>query len=132
MAAAVGHVDAVVAADTPMLVLAAAVAARLGLRHNPVNALVAAADKNQQRRLWADAGIRGSRHSGCVRRRFGGAMRSGGDPSRIPCVVKAVSLSASQGILRADDPDARCGGGRADSADPSHRSGPTGGWSRCS
>src|SRR6266581_6228417 len=32
---AAGRVDAVVAADTPMLALAATVAARLGLAHNP-------------------------------------------------------------------------------------------------
>jgi len=44
-----GPVDAVVAADTPMLVLAAAVAARMGLAHNPVEAVIAAADKARQR-----------------------------------------------------------------------------------
>ena len=52
-----GPVDAVVAADTPMLVLAAAVAARMGLPHNPVEAVRAAADKAQQRRCWAAAGV---------------------------------------------------------------------------
>src|SRR6266536_3167025 len=57
LVAAAGQVDAVVAADTPMLALAAAVAARLGLPHNPVEAVVAATDKTQQRRRWADAGI---------------------------------------------------------------------------
>ena len=36
-----GPVDAVVAADTPMLVLAAAVAARMGLAHSPVEAVIA-------------------------------------------------------------------------------------------
>ncbi len=57
LVAAAGQVDAVVAADTPMLALAAAVAARLGLAHNPVQAVIAATDKTQQRRRWADAGI---------------------------------------------------------------------------
>src|SRR5215472_18723999 len=42
---------AVVAADTPMLVLAAAAAERMGLPHNPVQAVIAAADKAEQRRL---------------------------------------------------------------------------------
>ena len=45
-----GPVDAVVAADTPMLLLAAAVASRLGLPHNPAAAVLAAADKTRQRR----------------------------------------------------------------------------------
>ena len=40
-----GPVDAVVAVDTPMLVLAAAVAARMGLTRNRVEAVRAAADK---------------------------------------------------------------------------------------
>ena len=52
-----GPVDAVVAVDTPMLVLAAAVAARMGLAHNRVEAVRAAADKATQRRRWAAAGV---------------------------------------------------------------------------
>jgi hypothetical protein len=51
-----GPVHAVVAVDTPMLVLAAAVAARLGLPHNAVDAVIAATDKAKQRRRWAVAG----------------------------------------------------------------------------
>ncbi len=52
-----GPVAAVVAADTPMLVLAAAVAARMGLPHNPVEAVLNAADKARQRQRWAAAGV---------------------------------------------------------------------------
>ena len=52
-----GPVAAVVAADTPMLVLAAAVAARMGLPHNPVEAVLNATDKTRQRRRWAAAGV---------------------------------------------------------------------------
>jgi hypothetical protein len=40
-----------------MLVLAAAVAARLGLPHNGVDAVIAATDKAKQRRRWAVAGV---------------------------------------------------------------------------
>jgi hypothetical protein len=60
-----GPVAAVVAADTPMLELAAAVSARLGLPHNPAEAVRNAADKARQRQRWAAAGIpsRGSRSS---------------------------------------------------------------------
>ena len=98
-----GPVDAVVAADTPMLVLAATVAAQMGLPHNPVDAVLAATDKAAQRRRWAAAGLpqpsfRIVPAGDCVRR----AAEAVG----FPCVVKAVSLSASQGVLRADHPAA--------------------------
>lgn len=107
LVAAAGPVDAVVAADTPMLALAAAVAGRLGLAHNPVEAVIAATDKTQQRRRWADAGI--------AQPAFRIVPAAASEDSLLqaaarvvgyPCVVKAVSLSASQGILRADDPPA--------------------------
>ena len=52
-----GPVAAVVAADTPMLVLAAAVAARMGLPHNPVQAVLNATGKTRQRQRWAAAGV---------------------------------------------------------------------------
>jgi biotin carboxylase len=101
-----GHlkpVDAVVAADTPMLVLAATVAARMGLPHNPVDAVRAATDKAAQRQRWAAAGLpqpsfRLVPAQACV--------RQAAEAVGFPCVVKAVSLSASQGVLRADDPAA--------------------------
>jgi hypothetical protein len=48
-----GPVAAVVAVDAPMLALAAAVAARMGLPHNPVEAVLNAADKARQRQHWA-------------------------------------------------------------------------------
>ena len=115
-----GPVAAVVAADTPMLPLAAEVAARLGLPHHPVAAVAAAADKAAQRRLWAAATIaqpafrvvpaaaspdavpRGAAEVGCPC----DAVQRAAAEVGYPCVVKAVSLSASQGILRADDPAA--------------------------
>ena len=52
-----GPVDAVIAADAPMLLVAASVAAHLGLPHNPVGAVFAASDKTSQRRLWAGASV---------------------------------------------------------------------------
>ena len=57
IASCCGPVDAIVAADAPMLMLAAAVAARLGLPHNPPSAVLAAADKARQRELWGAAGV---------------------------------------------------------------------------
>jgi len=101
---AAGRVDAVVAADTPMLALAATVAARLGLAHNPVEAVVAATDKTQQRRRWEDAGIPQPAFRIVPAAASEVSLRHAAARVGYPCVVKAVSLSASQGILRANDP----------------------------
>ena len=98
-----GPVDAVVAADTPMLVLAATVAAAMGLPHNPVDAVRAATDKAAQRRRWAAAGVPQPSFRLVP---AGGSVRQAAVAVGFPCVVKAVSLSASQGVLRADDPAA--------------------------
>jgi len=104
--ASTGPVAAVVAADTPMLILAAEVAARLGLPHNPVDAVAAAADKAAQRRLWAAAGIPQPAFRLMPAAAPEGALRQAAADVGCPCVIKAVSLSASQGVLRADDPAA--------------------------
>jgi biotin carboxylase len=101
-----GPVDAVVAADTPMLELAAAVAARLGLPHNPAEAVRNAADKARQRRRWAAVGVPQPRFEIVPAAAPENAVRRASMAVGFPCVVKAVSLSASQGVLLADDPDA--------------------------
>jgi len=105
IAARSGPVNAVIAADTPMLPLAAAVAARLGLPHNPPGAVLAAADKARQRELWADAGVAQPRYRIVPAEAPDAAVRQAAAAAGFPCVVKAVSLSASQGVLRADDAD---------------------------
>jgi biotin carboxylase len=97
-------VDAVVAADAPMLPLAAAVAARMGLPHNPGGAVLAAADKARQRQLWAAAGVAQPRFAAVPATAPDDAIRRAAVATGFPCVVKAVSLSASQGVLRADSP----------------------------
>jgi len=98
-----GTVDAVVAADAPMLLLAAEVAGRLGLPHNPAAAVLAAADKTRQRQLWAAAGVPQPRFEIIPADASGDAIRQAAAAAGFPCVIKAVSLSASQGVLRADD-----------------------------
>src|SRR5215472_12917709 len=52
-----GPVSAVIAADTPMLALAAELARRMGLPHNPAGAVRNATDKTRQRQRWAAAGV---------------------------------------------------------------------------
>jgi biotin carboxylase len=101
-----GAFDAVVAADTPMLVLAATVAARMGLPHNPVEAVIAATDKAVQRRRWADAHVVQPMFRIVPAAAAEESLRQAAAQAGFPCVVKAVSLSASQGVLRADEPAA--------------------------
>jgi biotin carboxylase len=96
-------VDAVVAADTPMLVLAATVAARMGLPNNRVEAVRAAADKATQRRRWAAAGVAQPAFRILPADASEEALQEAAARVGYPCVVKAVSLSGSQGVLRADD-----------------------------
>ena len=103
---------AVVAVDTPMLVLAAVVAERMGLPHNPVQAVSAAADKAEQRRLWAAASVAQPAFRIVPAGASEDSPRRAAEEAGFPCVVKAVSLSAGQGILRADDPDAVVGAAR--------------------
>jgi biotin carboxylase len=99
-----GHFDAVVAADTPMLVLAATVAARIGLPHNPVDAVIAATDKALQRRRWADAGVAQPKFRIVPVGAAEDALWQAAAETGFACVVKAVSLSASQGVLCANTP----------------------------
>jgi biotin carboxylase len=98
-----GPIHAVVAVDSPMLLLAAAVAARLGLPHNAVDAVVAAMDKAKQRRLWAAAGVTQPAFRVISSGAGEGDVKRAADEVGFPCVVKAVSLSGSRGVLRADD-----------------------------
>ena len=101
-----GPVSAVVAADAPMLALAAAVAARMGLPGNPAAAVAAAGDKARQRRRWAAACVAQPAFRIVPADASEDGLRQAAAEVGFPCVVKAVSLSASQGILRADDPAA--------------------------
>jgi biotin carboxylase len=106
-----GPIAAVVAADTPMLELAAEVAARLALPHNPAKAVRNTTDKARQRQCWAAAGVPQPRFK-VVPAVTDGAVRDAAAAVGFPCVVKAVSLSASQGVLRADDPAAEAAAAR--------------------
>lgn len=104
--ASTGPVAAVVAADTSMLILAAVVAERMGLPHNPVDAVIAATDKAVQRHRWAAAGVAQPAFRVVPAAATEDGLRQAAAEIGYPCVVKACSLSASQGVLRADDPAA--------------------------
>ncbi len=96
--------DAVLAVDDGGALVAASASARLGKPHNPPDAVRATRDKAQLRARLAASAIPQPRY--CVvpagfEADF--AVDAVGEVG-YPCVVKPVSRSASQGVIRVDDP----------------------------
>lgn len=103
--------DAVVAVDDQGVLVAAEAAARLGLPHNPPEAVAATRNKAALRQRLAAAGVRQPEF-----RVVAGNQGGDGGPAHadavaraaaavgFPVVVKPVSLSGSRGVIRADDP----------------------------
>jgi formate-dependent phosphoribosylglycinamide formyltransferase (GAR transformylase) len=93
-------ISGVVAADDDGVMLAAIASAALGLPHNPVDAVAAARNKYRMRQILGKAGIRSPRFW---------SFPIDQDPTDMarqveyPCVVKPLALSASRGVIRADD-----------------------------
>ena len=91
----------VVGVDDDTAIVAATIAAALGLKGNAVGAAIAARDKHDQRRLLSAAGVAVPRFS------LHGMEE---DPKslaatvRYPCVLKPLRLSASRGVIRANEP----------------------------
>jgi biotin carboxylase len=95
-------VDAVFGVDDDTAVAAAHAARALGLPHNPLEAVDAARDKHRQRVILREAGVpvpQFAQHAVSA------------DPAELagavdyPCVLKPLDLSASRGVIRANDPD---------------------------
>lgn len=92
--------DAIVAVDDAPALLAATASEALALPHNSVAAVAASRDKARMRQRFADAGLLTPSF-----RTFATDL----EPSavagsiRYPCVIKPLDLSASQGVIRADD-----------------------------
>ena len=94
-------IAAIVGVDDDTTLLATTASAALGLPHNPVESAKATRDKYRLRHTLATCGVP------CPKfRRF--SIRD--DASEIshnidfPCVIKPLSLSASRGVIRADNP----------------------------
>ncbi len=92
---------AVVGVDDDTAILAATIAAALGLPHNPVEATLAARDKHLQREAMARAGVPVPAFR---LRRLDEDPRAVAAESPYPCVLKPLCLSASRGVIRADSP----------------------------
>jgi biotin carboxylase len=92
--------DAIVPTDELTAAIAARAAARLGLPGNAAVAADIARDKDRRRRAFVAAGVP------CAR---GRSFHMGATPEPIaaatayPCVLKPLLLSASRGVMRADD-----------------------------
>lgn len=98
--AAAYPLDAVVGVDEETVLTAAMAAQALGLPHNAVTAVAATRNKHTMRQLLTRAGVPSPSFLCC---------RVTDDPSqvarqvRFPCVLKPLFLSASRGVIRADD-----------------------------
>jgi biotin carboxylase len=92
--------DAVVPVDDLTTVIAAAVSQRLGLKANSLPAVSTARDKHAMRRCLAGASVPVPRFR---------LVNLADDPAiraveiAYPCVLKPLALSASRGVIRADD-----------------------------
>jgi biotin carboxylase len=94
-------IDAVVSVDDLTTVVGAAIAEALGLPHNSVESTVAARNKRVMRETLSRAGVPVPRSV---------LFSLDGDPAALaptvsyPSVLKPTILSASRGVIRADDP----------------------------
>ncbi len=93
-------VDAVIPVDNQVVVVAAAISEALRLPSNSIASAEAAQNKHRMRELFAQVGVRSPRFQLCW---FGNDAKRLARDVRFPCVVKPLSLSASQGVIRADD-----------------------------
>jgi biotin carboxylase len=92
--------DAVLGVDDQGVVVAALAAEELGLRHSPPGAVAATRDKAVMRERLAAADI--SQPTSRIVAPGADVATAAADIG-FPCVVKPVSRSASQGVIRVDD-----------------------------
>jgi len=93
--------DAAVGVDDDTVVLATAINAALGRPRNTIEAARAARDKLIQRSLLGSAGLPVPQFG---LQAIGKDLESAARRAHYPCVVKPLRLSASRGVIRADDP----------------------------
>jgi biotin carboxylase len=99
---------AVIPTDDLTAVVAAQASEMLGLPHNPHDAAIGARRKDRLRSRLQAAGVRTPRHFvvGCEPSPSDSILVAEAEAGRYPCVLKPLSLSASRGVIRADDPGA--------------------------
>ena len=93
-------IDAVVGVDDDTTILATMAAKELSLPHNTIESAYATRNKHQLRKILVNAGLRAPWFNLCS---------VDENPEKIanqidyPCVLKPLSLSASRGVIRAND-----------------------------
>jgi biotin carboxylase len=95
---------AVVGVDDETAVIAALTADRLGLPHNAVGAVEAANNKACAREMLRGAGVPVPWFEVVDRDSPRDALENLAARLQYPCVIKPLALSASRGVIRADDP----------------------------
>lgn len=98
-------IDAVIGVDDMTAVTAATVAEAMGLPHNSVASVTAARNKRQMRELLSGQGILVPRHRVFP---LDGDSREFAKQIVYPCVLKPLILSASCGVIRANDEEEFC------------------------
>ena len=93
-------IDAVVPVDGQVVAVGAAICELLGLRHNSVESIATAENKHRMRQVFEQAGVPSPEYRLCSLDDERGALANG---IEYPCVVKPLALSASQGVIRADN-----------------------------
>ena len=95
-------IHAVVPVDDGTTLVGAAIAERLGLRCNSTGAVATARNKRRLRERLAAAGVPGPAFTVFA---VTDDARAAAGRVRYPCVLKPLVLSASRGVIRADDAD---------------------------
>jgi len=95
------RLTAALGVDDDTVVIATAINRGLGRPSNTIEAVQAARDKLLQRTLLGSAGVPVPRFS---RQTIGKNLETAAQRANYPCVVKPLRLSASRGVIRADDP----------------------------
>ena len=99
---------AIVGVDDETAVIAALASEALGLPHNPIAAVAAARNKARSRTLLREAGVPVPWFEVLPAGSRGAALEAAAARFLYPCVVKPLVLSASRGVIRADDPASLC------------------------
>ena len=89
--------DGIAAVGDHASVIAAGFAERFGLRYHPLDAVLACRSKFEMRQRFERAGLPTPRY---VRSPWGAARKA---PLPFPCVLKPLGLSASRGVIRANN-----------------------------
>jgi biotin carboxylase len=96
---------AIIGVDDRTAVIASFAAERLGLPHNPPAAMMAARNKALSRARLSKAGIPVPRFQVFELETAPDALAAAVANAPYPCVAKPLSLSASRGVIRANNPD---------------------------